>query len=459
MAVLVVILQLDKLGTSTSFYDNSPIQRFDYLVTRVSRSLSLSKPYDTNNSYSSLPEVSNLMFISPEKLVNQPRPEKKLFPIAMSTEVSASSSSIRFPNLVYHGGLMMTSVSIVPLFVDFTTFQSQIMAFYTAFVTSNVVWSMREYNTAMYTIGLGSVGPAVSVASSEISSTVGFVSDQEIQDYLTQQIFNGSLPIPTGNTLFALHFPYSVTVFAPDGSASGSGYCAYHSNFFLDLNSTVVSVAYMVLPEPDKARYGCHLSARPLFESYTAIASHEIIESITDPDGDAWYDDMTGEEIGDICAWQVASAILSDGQSYLLQKEWSNAQKSCINPLVSAQPSVAPTSTPSSPSRTPSTAPSYSPTAPTASPTKRPRPPTTTALTAVPTGRPRPPTTPPSRRPLIVSQPSRRPSQRPSNQPSPRLSRNPTKSPLSRGPPTKRPTTVPTPNPAPSTSSKVKFHN
>ena len=52
MAVLVVILQLDKLGTSTSFYDNSPIQRFDYLVTRVSRSLSLSKPYDTNNSYS-----------------------------------------------------------------------------------------------------------------------------------------------------------------------------------------------------------------------------------------------------------------------------------------------------------------------------------------------------------------------------------------------------------------------
>ena len=38
------------------------------------------------------------------------------------------------------------------------------------------------------------------------------------------------------------------------------------------------------------------------------VLSHEHNETITDPDGNAWYD-SSGNEIGDKCAWNFGSAL------------------------------------------------------------------------------------------------------------------------------------------------------
>jgi hypothetical protein len=53
--------------------------------------------------------------------------------------------------------------------------------------------------------------------------------------------------------------------------------------------------------------------------------SHEMAETITDPDLDAWFDSATGDEIGDVCEGHVASVGTNS-----IQQEWSMAEGKCV---------------------------------------------------------------------------------------------------------------------------------
>jgi hypothetical protein len=97
----------------------------------------------------------------------------------------------------------------------------------------------------------------------------------------------------------------------------------------------------MVLPHPDAnivAGCGSATADTPerVLQSYT---SHELVETITDPDVAlatttgppvAWYDPTNGE-IADICQTLAEGTVTgTDGVSYLVQQEWSNALNKCI---------------------------------------------------------------------------------------------------------------------------------
>ncbi len=81
---------------------------------------------------------------------------------------------------------------------------------------------------------------------------------------------------------------------------------------------------------------GCGGSS--VFNNQTSVASHELIETITDAEVGlasvvgpplAWYDSANGE-IGDICNGQQGSIVGGDGRTYTVQKEWSNGSNACI---------------------------------------------------------------------------------------------------------------------------------
>jgi MYXO-CTERM domain-containing protein len=58
------------------------------------------------------------------------------------------------------------------------------------------------------------------------------------------------------------------------------------------------------------------------------VLSHEMAETMTDPDLDGWYDDAlaaSGGEVGDVCGGHLGFAGV-----HLIQQEWSNAEKSCM---------------------------------------------------------------------------------------------------------------------------------
>ena len=73
-------------------------------------------------------------------------------------------------------------------------------------------------------------------------------------------------------------------------------------------------------------------------DSELNVTSHENIEAITDPLGNAWYD-ASGQEIGDKCNFTFGSPLggaagaqyneqIASGK-YYLQEEWSNAASAC----------------------------------------------------------------------------------------------------------------------------------
>src|SRR5262249_57674572 len=86
------------------------------------------------------------------------------------------------------------------------------------------------------------------------------------------------------------------------------------------------------------------------FGNQTSVASHEMVETITDCEVGiaavlapplAWYDNANGE-IGDICNAQQGTVVGSDGVTYTVQTEFSNLANNCI---ISNGPSPTPTRT------------------------------------------------------------------------------------------------------------------
>jgi subtilisin-like proprotein convertase family protein len=264
-------------------------------------------------------------------------------------------------HLVYHGGRVITSAQVIEVVYGSGSFLSQITSsttpniptFYGGVLNSPYVDWLTEYNTTSpnaptpntnQVIGRGGFVTRVTItpASSRNGSTI---TDAQIQAELSAQLAAGTLPAPThdaagnNNTYYAIFFPHGKTIVSSDGTSScaAGGFCAYHS--------TVASagghgeVYYGVHPDM-QAGSGCDVGcgSGTAFANQQSVASHELVESITDPEIGlattigppiAWYDSTNGE-IGDICDAQQGTIVGGDGVTYTVQKEFSNAAKDCI---------------------------------------------------------------------------------------------------------------------------------
>jgi hypothetical protein len=162
------------------------------------------------------------------------------------------------------------------------------------------------------------------------------ISDSQIQAELAAQLQAGALPAPTNdsggnaNTLYMVHFPQGKTItLGSVSSCVNNGFCAYHGSFALGAQN----VLYGVLPDmgpQSGCRQGCGQNAVP-FDNQTSVASHELVEAVTDPVVSlGWFDPNTGNEIGDICNQQQGTVLGGDGVAYVVQKEFSNRANACI---------------------------------------------------------------------------------------------------------------------------------
>jgi hypothetical protein len=127
-----------------------------------------------------------------------------------------------------------------------------------------------------------------------------------------------------------------------EGSCFGGGpsgcaftdYCAYHGSFVHKGNFTI----YANMPYLGTTN-GCHTPTSPngdlAADSTINVASHEQMESVTDPAPGSGWTSPQGE-IGDKCVWYFGSLWYEgvanerwNGHSYVLQEEWSNALSAC----------------------------------------------------------------------------------------------------------------------------------
>lgn len=264
-------------------------------------------------------------------------------------------------HLTYFGGKIISNVKLVMVLYGSGTYASFIsndtppsmVSFYQQLGNSSYLGWLCEYSTNNQSIGPGTYGGKFSITPSSANnqSTIG---DANIQVELASQIAAGHLPAPDANTLYMVHFPSgkSIRLSRTSRSCVAGGFCAYHGTFF----SGTSEIYYAILPDMSAGSgcdTGCGASAVP-FNNQTSVASHEIIEAITDPEvGVAstfgpplgWYDASNGE-IGDICNAQQTTFVGSDGFTYTVQKGWSNHDGGCIGvrqvlpPLANAQSQV-----------------------------------------------------------------------------------------------------------------------
>jgi hypothetical protein len=243
-------------------------------------------------------------------------------------------------NLTYRGGPVISNAKIVQVLWGSGSYMAQVSGsnmgnFYQQTMNSAYVDWLTEYNTPTsggtgQTIGRGSFVSKVQITPSTTSTSL---TDAQIQTELNNQIAAGSLPANDANTIYLVNFPHGVTITqGGSGSCVAGGFCAYHGDF---QRSNATYVYYGVLPDMQAGSgcdTGCGSNATP-FNNQCSVASHELIETITDAqvgtNNLAWYDSVNGE-IGDICNAQQGSFVGSDGVTYTVQKEWSNQSGACI---------------------------------------------------------------------------------------------------------------------------------
>ena len=275
--------------------------------------------------------------------------------------------------LTYYGGRVVSRVRTVGVLYGPGTYRSYVTGGVTpnmgTFLTgtagsSYLNWLDGEYNTVTPSptaglgrtnqrIGSGSYAGLVTItpAAANNGSTI---QDSQVQSELSAQIVAGHLPAPqkdaagNNNTAYIVYFPAGTSICSAGAcSMVSGGFCAYHG--------TIANVPgfgevyYTVMPDFTPAGTGCGTSPVE-FNNATSTLSHELVETITDPEvglatGNApplsWYNNTYGE-IGDICNTQEGTVVGSDGITYTVQTEYSNALANCVvsNPAVTKAPAI-----------------------------------------------------------------------------------------------------------------------
>ncbi|MCW3045635.1 MAG: Peptidase propeptide [Actinobacteria bacterium] len=257
-------------------------------------------------------------------------------------------------HLTYFGGRVLTNVKVVQVIYGSGTYLPQttsnvtpsVSSFFAGITNSPYFDWLTEYNTNLtsqsvrtnQTIGRGTFGARVTITPSAANNG-SQIQDSNVQAELQAQITAHNLPQPAldsagnTNTLYEIFFRRGQSIcMGSTCSLVAGGFCAYHGTIAA---GSLPELYYSV--EPDLTGVsGCGTGTD--FENTTSVASHEMIETVTDGEVSlansngpplAWYDATNGE-IGDICNGQQGTVTGGDGIAYTVQKQFSNVANDCI---------------------------------------------------------------------------------------------------------------------------------
>lgn len=163
------------------------------------------------------------------------------------------------------------------------------------------------------------------------------LSDDNILAIVTNAINKNQLPLDPNGIYFVL-----TSADVNETSGFCTSYCGWHTN--ATVKNTNIKYGFI----GNAARCPNSCSSQTITpnnnlgaDAMASIIAHELEETVTDPNGDAWYD-KAGEENGDKCAWQFGhTKTISTGakynlvigfKNYLVQMNWLNANGGmCVN--------------------------------------------------------------------------------------------------------------------------------
>jgi hypothetical protein len=155
------------------------------------------------------------------------------------------------------------------------------------------------------------------------------LTDAAVAAIVSSAITNHTLPSDSNGVYFVLT---SADVNETTGFCKS--YCGWHDNQSVG----GADIKYAFVGNPDRCPTACEEQTvspnnNAGADGMASIISHELEESVTDPDGNAWYD-TRGNENADKCAWTFGTEFTESNGSkanvtlgprdYLIQQNWKN---------------------------------------------------------------------------------------------------------------------------------------
>jgi len=222
------------------------------------------------------------------------------------------------PNMTSHGGGIMVTSDITPIFWGTSWADSSyvddkktgVESFYTGYNGSNYAKTSDEYTGTN-----GQVGPSLTLRNSIVDSSAGPSKAPSTTTILSEVAKVIANPVANG------YYPVYV-----DLRRGNAGYCAWHS--WGTINSVPVQFAFFFSLDGDAGCDPADTSGQHSqgLAALANVSAHELSEARTDPRGTGWFDN-SGAENGDKCAWtfHVPLVTFSNGSKWKVQGEWSNA--------------------------------------------------------------------------------------------------------------------------------------
>jgi hypothetical protein len=232
-------------------------------------------------------------------------------------------------DLSYYGGPVMTGGTEYNILVncaDESCWGGKITQFENDLFGSTMIGIVNQYNAG----GTYSAGGDYTVSY----DTSGTLQDADIFNIIYSVATNFGLPTGYGAQYHVFLGQGVQQCSSSAGGCYAQQYCAYHgSNDYSDIGHVLYST------EPFQQIPGCQVPGGSpqgqLADSTASVLSHEVIETITDPDvavnNVAWYNAAYGE-IGDLCAPAngVPVGVTTLGpDKWEIQPEYSNAVHDC----------------------------------------------------------------------------------------------------------------------------------
>jgi len=222
-------------------------------------------------------------------------------------------SAAASPNLVWHGGQIMTSSVVQSIFWGSSWGGyvgdkiTGLDRFYGTVGGSGYMNSNTEYTGTNGTVGnrVTFIDHVIDAAAAPRRAPSTSAVLAEVARKITSPEANGYYPV------------YS------DQKRGRAGYCAWHS--YGTINGVPVQFAFFFNLDGDA---GCDpgdpgTAHSQGLEALANVSGHELSEAVTDPRNGGWWD-SSGAENADKCAWTFSGLVTLGTERWKIQGNWSN---------------------------------------------------------------------------------------------------------------------------------------
>lgn len=158
------------------------------------------------------------------------------------------------------------------------------------------------------------------------------LTDNSVELIVRNAISTNQLPLDSNGIYFVL-----TSKDVQETSGFCTAYCGWHT--YTTINNTAVKYSF-VGDSSTQCPSGCGARTpspndNAGADGMASVIAHELEETVTDPNLDAWWDDVSGGENADKCAWNFGATQTAPNGSqynvtiskmhYLIQQNWLNA--------------------------------------------------------------------------------------------------------------------------------------